>query len=707
MSEHLRSLIFIIALALITFFIAKKVTASIVSEQQFNRWRNSWLAITLIAFLAGNFWVFAMLSAVLLFYVGKKEQNPFALFLVLLFVIPRISSEIPGLGIVNFLFAIDYVTILSLMVLLPAYLSLRKNRETVPFLGYFLDKIILAYILLNMLLLTRDTTVTDALRAGVTSFADMFLPYYVASRSLKNLQQFKEVIAAFVIATMVTATAAMFEFVRSWLLYANLKNSLGVAWDMGGYLGRGDSLRALVTLGQPILLGYLMVMAMGCYLFISKKIKSKLLRWLGWGIILGGLYAPISRGPWVGAIALIVIFIAISPNAFKNMVKLSLAAAILITAISSVPSGQKFIDLLPFIGHSDTENVDYRVRLIDSAMIVFNRYPLLGSTKFYDELAALGMTQGEGIVDVVNSYLFEVLNHGLSGLLLFVGFFIIITQKLVSSVKEIPDKSSDMHLLGRALLASILATMVTITTVSSILVLPVIYWAFGGICIAYARMIEQLNTVKQAVELQTYRLAFDVMPALPASRVAFSALNKHQVVVDTMPIPRIVLASKKLAEQTNFAPKLSTLPKALSTMKTVKPELGSLYYQARKNRPIEHASYFEKTQQLPIKTIHPPKALPAEFDAPVKVGKLVILNGSNSGKVLMLSKVLSKLGKSNVQVAVIAKRENGHFIMHLEGDLYPIVNNVSIGARAHLLNNQDVIEVLGVKMEFLSDCEVN
>jgi hypothetical protein len=674
----------------------------VISKEQFNRWRNTWIALTLIAFLSGNFWIYAILSTLLLAYARKNESNPFAFFVVLLFALPKIGNNIPGFGLINFLFSVDYITILSFTVLFPAYLALRKEPDTEPFLSYWTDKLMLAYIILDMVLLMRDTTVTDAMRAGIASFAEMFLPYYVASRSIKNLQQFKEIFAALVIATMVTAVAAMFEYSRSWLLYANLKDVLGVTWEMGAYLGRGDSLRALTTLGQPIILGYLMVIAIGAYLFFSKQITSRYLRWLGWAIMLGGLYAPLSRGPWIGALVLITTFIAISPGAVKNLTKLAIVAALFIPLLSALPNGHKIIDLLPFIGHTDSENVDYRVRLIDSASIVFHRYPLFGSTKFYKELAALGMTQGEGIVDVVNSYLFEVLEHGLVGLALFVGFFSIVIIRMALSLNLTADKSSEETDLGRAILASLIATMVTITSVSSILVLPIIYWVLSGVSLAYIRMIDKLDYSKKLAELQSYRLAFDVLPKLPATRLAFSAFTTHRVVVDTKPVPRIAMTKKvidkdaiKTAKVTSVAKDIN-IAKVKTPLKTTKPQLASLYHLARKNRPTDNAGYFEKTIVLPVKQ----KVVIAE--ATIKPAMIKVLNGTNSGRELILSKVLTKLGKTDTQVAIITKRANGYFIAHLEGKVSPIINNMHIGEHTQQLKNHDIIEILGIKMQFIS-----
>ena len=76
------------------------------------------------------------------------------------------------------------------------------------------------------------------------------------------------------------------------------------------------------------------------------------------------------------------------------------------------------------------------------------------------------------------------------------------------------------------------------------------------------------------------------------------------------------------------------------------------------------------------------------------------LNGPAAGKELPLTKTLTTLGKTGVQVAVITRRPHGYFITHVEGENTPDVNGSAIGMQAHLLNDHDVIELAGVKMEF-------
>ena len=91
----------------------------------------------------------------------------------------------------------------------------------------------------------------------------------------------------------------------------------------------------------------------------------------------------------------------------------------------------------------------------------------------------------------------------------------------------------------------------------------------------------------------------------------------------------------------------------------------------------------------------PPAAAPA-----LPLGAIQILSGGNAGKELELSKSLTTLGKPGVQVAVIARRPHGYFITHVEGASFPVVNGVSLDKQAHQLNDHDIIELAGTKMEF-------
>ncbi len=92
-----------------------------------------------------------------------------------------------------------------------------------------------------------------------------------------------------------------------------------------------------------------------------------------------------------------------------------------------------------------------------------------------------------------------------------------------------------------------------------------------------------------------------------------------------------------------------------------------------------------------------PNALP--------LAKLQVLSGAFAGRELELTKALTTLGRPGVQVAAITRRAEGYYIVHVEsgkdGD-FPLVNGQPIGAQAKKLEDNDVVQLAGVKMGFFA-----
>ncbi len=86
--------------------------------------------------------------------------------------------------------------------------------------------------------------------------------------------------------------------------------------------------------------------------------------------------------------------------------------------------------------------------------------------------------------------------------------------------------------------------------------------------------------------------------------------------------------------------------------------------------------------------------------AAAKSAWLQILTGSNVGKTINLKNKMTNLGKAGVQTAVIARRGDGYFITHLEGEHSPKVDGVPIGDQSQQLYDGNVIQLGNVKMQF-------
>ena len=308
---------------------------------------------------------------------------------------------------------------------------------------------------------------------------------------MKNLQEFREAALAFVLAAMLMALIAVFELAKHWLLYSDLIRSLGLSRAMTGYVGRSGLLRATASAGHPIALGYVMAVAIGFYLFLQRSISFKHAKRLGLALLLAGLAAALSRGPWVGALVLVIVYIATGRYAVKRLTLLAFIGALSLPVLSILPGGEKILNLIPFIGQTEERNIDYRSRLIETSLVVIERNLWFGSVDYLDTPEMESMRQGQGIIDIVNTYIQVALETGLIGLALFIGIFASVLLGIRRSMNSIGDKDSDEYQLGRALFATLAGALLIIFTVSSIAIIPIVYWSLGGLGVAYAELVKK------------------------------------------------------------------------------------------------------------------------------------------------------------------------------------------------------------------------
>ncbi len=151
------------------------------------------------------------------------------------------------------------------------------------------------------------------------------------------------------------------------------------------------------------------------------------------------------------------------------------------------------------------------------------------------------------------------------------------------------------------------------------------------------------------------------------------------------------------------APKPAT-SQAVSTMSASQPTptavAASPAPSPAVSQPVKAAPSPAAPHAAPATSASQPMSASQPLAAGGRVAAVQILSGASAGKEMELTKPLTTLGKPGVQVAVITKRPQGYFITHVEGANFPILNGKVLGAQAHPLNDHDVLELAGVKMEF-------
>ena len=190
------------------------------------------------------------------------------------------------------------------------------------------------------------------------------------------------------------------------------------------------------------------------------------------------------------------------------------------------------------------------------------------------------------------------------------------------------------------------------------------------------------------IEIGKYKMKY-VIDAATAS--ASAAPNEDFEKTMVMRAPRAVAAAPKPAAPAAPAPVVAA-PAAAPKPAAAPPAPAAPPATPKPAAPAAPAP-------APAAAAPKPAAAPAAAAAH-PLAALLLLTGGNAGKEIELTKNLTTLGKPGVQVAVITRRPMGYFLTHVEGANLPVVNGKALDNQARQLNDHDVIEMAGVKMEF-------
>jgi len=491
MPEYLRALVAVLVLSVPVFwFLRKPLTAVAIEPGDYRLRVGLWFFVTLALFLAHSFWLFVAVVGVVLLTVGRLDSNPIGLYLFLMLVAPPFRAPIEGFGGINRFIDIDYLRLLSLVVLLPTALRLAFQRDNPGVFRLPGDKYVIGYLVLQAAILSEVTTTTNVFRTALSYVIDAWLPYYVMSRGLSDARRMRDAFASFTAGCAAIGMIAVFEAGKGWLLYSSLPSILDVHWSYGSYMYRSASLRAIGTTGHSIILGYAMTAALGLHLSL-RPVYERSATWLAVGLLLtAAIGASLARGPWVGAAALLLTAAALAPNSKALLGRTALAAAFVLPLLMLTPMADRLISLLPFVGSYDEGSVDYRQQLYTVSMKVIMMNPLLGTPNYLATGALESLRQGEGIIDIVNTYLGVALFSGFIGLGLFVGVFVSGGLRIARKLLRDIDKNSELHRTGRCLLATMVGIMLIIATVSFENAIPYIYWCVAGFFGAYLQRVQ-------------------------------------------------------------------------------------------------------------------------------------------------------------------------------------------------------------------------
>jgi len=460
MLQTLKELLVVTVIAMAVFRLARPAALSFMTSADFGRRRNAWFALTFTAFLAPDIWVFMAVAAVILLRLGRRDPNPAAAFLLLLYAIPPMSVRVPMIGI-SFLVNLDYPLLLCLCLMLrPALRIFRSGKVGFDRLDFF----VLAYLMLTSVFfalpevsrgIVMTPTVTDNLRRMVETFLGLFIPYFVISRCGPTPRSTLENMAAYCLSAGVLAAIGVFESARHWLLYADIMSRLGGAVQV--YLMRGDSLRAMASTGHSLALGVILAMTFAVWLGLQVHVKGTGRRFGITALFIAGLIAAYSRGPWIAAAVAFFLFTALRPRALPRLLQATLVCALIAGVIAMTPIGSRIAEVLPFLGGTvDSGNIDYRQRLFDRSWEVIQQSPLLGDR--WALLKLQDLRQGQGIIDLMNGYTAILIGSGFAGLALYLAFVLLAFSRAWGFYRRsLLQSDPDLAMAGAGILACLAA----------------------------------------------------------------------------------------------------------------------------------------------------------------------------------------------------------------------------------------------------------
>lgn len=500
MPGSLKALIVILPITILMLFFLKKKIPAFITPQEFSRFNTFVLGTFIIGFISNNYWLFWFIFiAFIKLQLPSQSERKLTIYLLLLPLMPMLQKTIPGFAGINYLIDLTYPRGLALIILLPLFLH--RNEKSGRFFKRPGDTFFAAYFFLTLILNYRDGSITNILRSELYTFLDIFLPYYVTSRYLKSFRDFQLAAYALVITSCLISGLAILETLKGWDFFASLNSSLGISQLFSSYSFRDGVLRASGPFSSPIVLGYVISIGLGMAIAISSFIKDS--RLMIFGLMGMALIMTLSRGPWVGLCVILLVYTLTSRNKRILLPRALKILVVLIPVVMISPYGDKIINSLPFIGHANTGSVDYREKLFDQASKVIAQRPILGSNTYMQTPEMQSLVQGQGIVDVVNSYLRIALDSGILGLSFFVLFFLGLIIKLRQQLRKLDREADEDHQFGTALIATLIGALLVIATVSSIDIVSQLYWVLGGMCSAYISYLKTKNASLKRYEMDS------------------------------------------------------------------------------------------------------------------------------------------------------------------------------------------------------------
>lgn len=444
-----------------------------------------------------------VMAAVIAFFISDPSLTFFALFLMLgvvgvvsprgavflylgvLAALPMgMSYQVPMIGL-NYLIALDYAKLATLVLLGPAFLKTAFVRA--PSTLRSVENLLLFFVLFTGVMSFRDLPFTSVMRTVFDLFVLVYVPFFTISRTLRTQEDINWALRAIFASFLLMALIAAISTLRSWNYYAYVQDeTFGKAYF--------DIRNGLLRVGATVIPSLLALLTSAgiiyAFLLRARKKLSPLYAYGSIAILAFACFATGARGGWLAAIACMGAY-GVLYYGGGALRRLAYFSAIVggIVGFYLIFSGS---DLL----NDEYGTVNYRAELIRTSMAQISERPLFGTSDIFSLPSFQHLRQGEGIIDLVNAYIQIVLFYGLVGLSSLLGAHALGALAGLKELKMMPDRrmGTPAEVEQRRMLAFLLAFqggyLVLIATISYVAQVPHYGYLILAILVAQVRILK-------------------------------------------------------------------------------------------------------------------------------------------------------------------------------------------------------------------------
>lgn len=471
MPANYKACLIVIVTVIVANLMCKLVFPS--QKQTINRIMAGWILLTLMLFLTPTAPVYFLSSAIILLILAPKPiDDKLQFYFAMLVAVPTAAVWRISLPGIETLLELDHVKTLSLTLLIPIYFLHKANNhdsnqhpssdlQSKRMFGMFFS-----FLLIAMLMDLRATNATTALRNIFGTYLDVIILVLVVFKFCRDMKIVDKVLFAILISGVSVAFISCIQAVMSWNFYSQDNLIFFVEGeDTGSVVSfyRSGVLRTSSTMGTASSGLYLSFCLVLNHYFSGLKRRGN----AEYGgslfisiVLIAGVFLTGSRGAWL-AVTLMFGLIILMQKRFRFL--RGLAGLGVVIAIFSLP---EIIDIL--IASDPYGTFQYRVDLFHNSLIAIKDNIYFGSKFFIDHPALQASIQGQGIIDIVNSYVGFALNYGVPMLALLVLVLFKVIVRLVKLRKQ-AENSQGAQLIewqARTILAIIVGAFIMVATVS-------------------------------------------------------------------------------------------------------------------------------------------------------------------------------------------------------------------------------------------------